>query len=119
MTDPSTSQAKTNDLGDVGKTQHVVPINRSAMGIATLFSTSEQLALAVQLGPNEMLPGHVHVSPEWCFLMRGTFQDNFGTKTAPCFFFHEQGSIHRDIQAGSQGCELYVIKSTEPNHPLE
>jgi len=72
--------------GDARQIQHVVPIDRKATGIATLFSSSEQLALAVHLGPNEVFPGHVHVSPEWCFVMRGTFNDNFGTKYAPCFF---------------------------------
>ena len=115
------STAAEASSGNQKKTQYTIPIDRQVMGQTILFSEAKadsslyQMALALQLGPNEIYPDHVHVSTEWCFLMQGSLRDNFGTKTAPCFFLNEQGSIHRDIQAGDQGCELFVIKGSKPN----
>jgi len=85
-----------------------------------LYTEAEngRFALKLRFEPNARFPNHWHGSAEWCFVAKGEFRDNYGTKKAGDFFFNEKASPHRELQAGVKGCELWVVKDKGTNPPM-
>uniref|UniRef100_A0A7S2TES0 ChrR-like cupin domain-containing protein n=1 Tax=Lotharella oceanica TaxID=641309 RepID=A0A7S2TES0_9EUKA len=80
---------------------------------------SGRFALKLVLKPHTRYPDHWHGSAEWCFVVKGSISDEYGEKKAGDFFYNEIGSSHRNIIAGADGCELWVVKDKGDNPPIK